>query len=436
MGWVYNLKTPDPLSQVPRVIAICLVFPIVAFLAVLLRLYVRVYTKRAGGVDDYAALFSSILALAYGAITIAQSRWGLGLNAEYFPKENVVPFSRVQYAGGPVYTLALLGFKVSLLASYLRIGGFVKAYRIVIIAVIVACVCNQLTFTFVLCFACRPIARQWDMSIQGSCIDTVSSYYALAGTSLAFDCIIIALPLPVLITLRLQRRQKAALVAVFALGFFVTIIQIIRIFTIKDLKTYTDSQPIVLWSVIEISLGVGLPIPYLNFTALLHPLHCLHSPASRSLRSLIDDQVIISCIPSYGPLFHSLSLLSSTRRRHPDGYRSESYRLTSPSKRPTGYIHGSGSRPFDSSIPATTTIMSTAAERERDKVSSDGNSEDRILAPCAHINGQSNSHSGGQGSESETTLAELKGMSENGIHTMTEVRVESHSVKGCGWTSD
>jgi hypothetical protein len=81
------------------------------------------------------------------------------------------------------------------------------------------------------------------------------------GTSLAFDCIIIALPLPVLITLRLQRRQKAALVAVFALGFFVTIIQIIRIFTIKDLKTYTDSQPIVLWSVIEISLGVGLPIP-------------------------------------------------------------------------------------------------------------------------------------------------------------------------------
>jgi hypothetical protein len=113
MGWVYNLKTPDPHSQVPRVVAICLVFPIVAFLAVLLRLYVRVYTKRAGGVDDYAALFSSILALAYGAITIAreslrhwsckarmltgiESRWGLGLNAQYFPKENVVPFSRVR----------------------------------------------------------------------------------------------------------------------------------------------------------------------------------------------------------------------------------------------------------------------------------------------------------------------------------------------------
>lgn len=72
MGWVYNLKTPDPHSQVPRVIAICLVFPIVAFLAVLLRLYVRIHTKRAAGVDDYAALFSSILAIAYGAISIAR----------------------------------------------------------------------------------------------------------------------------------------------------------------------------------------------------------------------------------------------------------------------------------------------------------------------------------------------------------------------------
>lgn len=88
------------------------------------------------------------------------------------------------------------------------------------------------------------------------------------GTSLAFDCIIIALPLPVLITLRLHRRQKAALVAVFALGFFVTIIQIIRIFTIKNLKTYTDSQPIVLWSVIEISLGVSTLPSSLNHRTL------------------------------------------------------------------------------------------------------------------------------------------------------------------------
>lgn len=78
----------------------------------------------------------------------------------------------------------------------------------------------------------------------------------LAGTSLGFDLLIIALPLPVLLTLRLRRLQKVALVVIFALGFFVTIIQIIRIFTVRNLQTYTDSRPIIVWSVVEVSLGV------------------------------------------------------------------------------------------------------------------------------------------------------------------------------------
>lgn len=42
----------------------------------------------------------------------------------------------------------------------------------------------------------------------------------------------------------------------FALGFFVTIIQAVRIQTISALSTYTDSQPIIEWSIVEINLGV------------------------------------------------------------------------------------------------------------------------------------------------------------------------------------
>ena len=63
-----------------------------------------------------------------------------------------------------------------------------------------------------------------------------------------------------LLQLQLRRRQKIALVVLFALGFFVTIIQIIRIFTVKNLKTYTDSKPIIIWSVIEISVAVRLSL--------------------------------------------------------------------------------------------------------------------------------------------------------------------------------
>lgn len=100
------------------------------------------------------------------------------------------------------------------------------------------------------------MAKQWDTSIDGKCIDTIPFYFSLAGTSIGLDLIIIALPLPVLWKLQLRLKQKIILAALFALGLFVTIIQIIRIFTVKDLKTYTDSKNIVIWSCVEISLGV------------------------------------------------------------------------------------------------------------------------------------------------------------------------------------
>lgn len=64
---------------------------------------------------------------------------------------------KVQYAGGPIYTLALLGFKISLLTSYLRIGGFVPLYRYVIYGAIVAVSCNQFIFTLVISLACHPV---------------------------------------------------------------------------------------------------------------------------------------------------------------------------------------------------------------------------------------------------------------------------------------
>ena len=72
MGWVYNLETWDPNSEIPRVIAVSVIFSILAFFAVCLRFYVRHRTHRAPWVDDYAALASSILTLVYASIMVAR----------------------------------------------------------------------------------------------------------------------------------------------------------------------------------------------------------------------------------------------------------------------------------------------------------------------------------------------------------------------------
>lgn len=72
MGWVYNLHETDPNSEISRVIAICLVCSILAFLSVCLRFYVRISNKRFPWIDDYAALASSLLTLAYAGIAVAR----------------------------------------------------------------------------------------------------------------------------------------------------------------------------------------------------------------------------------------------------------------------------------------------------------------------------------------------------------------------------
>ena len=77
--------------------------------------------------------------------------------------------------------LASLGFKVAFLASYLRIGGFIKPYRIVTIVTLVAVTLNQVIFTSIVIFSCIPVSKVWNPSIEGHCIAGVTFYYAIAG---------------------------------------------------------------------------------------------------------------------------------------------------------------------------------------------------------------------------------------------------------------
>lgn len=240
---------------------------------------------------------------------------------------------QVQYVGGPVYCLALLGFKVALLTSYLRIAGVVKLYRKIIFAAIAVCVINQLIFAIIISVSCIPVsllfllnlrnsnqvqvAKQWDASIKGKCIDEVPFYFALAGTSIGLDLVIIVLPLPVLWKLQLRLKQKIILAALFALGFFVTVIQIFRIFTVKDLKTYTDSKNIVIWSCVEISLGVRLE-PVLGLTQGTGKLTDVlgHRLVHPNLRPPIQSLCIRS---QFIPQWRHVAILST--RFGPPGYQ-------------------------------------------------------------------------------------------------------------------
>lgn len=64
------------------------------------------------------------------------------------------------------------------------------------------------------------------------------------------------LPFPVLMRLKMQKRKKVVLLGLFGLGVFITVIQLVRILTVKRLAVYTDSAPLIMWSAVETNLGI------------------------------------------------------------------------------------------------------------------------------------------------------------------------------------
>ncbi|KAK1999627.1 integral membrane protein [Colletotrichum falcatum] len=257
-GWTYNTPIDTPTTG-PHIAALCTIFTSISLFLVCLRLYIRTTLVKAVGYDDWMIVISWLGACGYAVCTMIQTKWGLGLaSLKDMPDENVLPFSKLQFIGGPLYVVGIWGFKMSLLFSYLRFFPDGR-YRIGTIIVAVACTMAHIAFVLVFVFLCTPIEKQYDPSIPddvGSCVDSVAFYLTLSALTIVFDVLIMFLPFPVIIASRIQRRKKAVLLGLFVLGAFVTVIQAIRIQTIRNLANYLDSAQSIQWSVIEACMGI------------------------------------------------------------------------------------------------------------------------------------------------------------------------------------
>ena len=67
---------------------------------------------------------------------------------------------------------------------------------------------------------CRPVAYNWDLTIEGgSCADRPAAYLAAGIINLLVDVMVLCLPMPMVWNLQLPKRSKLALSCVFGLGF-------------------------------------------------------------------------------------------------------------------------------------------------------------------------------------------------------------------------
>ncbi|RMY72384.1 hypothetical protein D0863_04549 [Hortaea werneckii] len=334
IGWVYNLSSVPEDSGASTIVAVAVAFSILSLFACALRLYCKLVFMRGVGLDDAAVLSSFILGTAYCANTIYQTRWGFGLDDDQIPRENILEYSKVrqdgyvQYAGGPLYALGILGFKLSLLSVYHQLAGFKRLYRSVLWVTMALVTLNSVAFAFVFAFSCDPPAKVWNNDIAGTCVNEVAFYF---GATIGLDLLVIALPFPIIKGLQLDARKKIGLGALFGLGIFVTVVQILRVESFAKIKGYTDSQQPITWSMIEIHVG------------------CL-----------------VACIPTYTPLLRKLGhkVTREYRGNHNAAFRVRRWTVTSGLESISHRLSATRSAANESQAPVDTNKSMTCADDE------------------------------------------------------------------------
>ncbi|PTB44579.1 uncharacterized protein TrAFT101_003129 [Trichoderma asperellum] len=254
MAWAYNTQEGTP-NNGSMIASIALAVTALSLVALCLRLYVRTRIAKAVGLDDWLIIAGWIGACGYASAIVVQTKWGLGLTSlNDMPDKNVVNFGFTQYVGAPFYVLGIWGFKTSLLVSYVRLVP--GTYRLVPISLAVIVTLAHIAFLLVFLLLCIPVRKQWIPTTPGHCGQAVPFYITFSSLTIIFDVITLVLPFPVLIKLQMKRRRKIALLCLFALGIFVTIVQIIRIQTIASLVNYLDSAEAIKWSIVETNVGI------------------------------------------------------------------------------------------------------------------------------------------------------------------------------------
>ncbi|KAK1961162.1 ATP synthase F0 [Colletotrichum sublineola] len=267
MGWVVN-ATPEveAISQWPTIVAIACVLSFLSVTVVGSRLWIR-HTARGLASDDWMSALSMVFALIYSGLTIAQTRYGLGLPVKLRPKANLIKYTRINFAGRPFYQLGISFFKIALLISYLRLlkGTDQKGYRRVVWFTIAMVFIAHLACTFSLIFACTPVDKSWNPLKEGTCLPAGPSFTAYAVVTIVSDVVVAILPIPVLLKLNIRIEKKAGLIAIFLLGLFTTICSILRYLEIDRIQFGDgNSTMLVLWGTIEFNVGnIVSSLPFL-----------------------------------------------------------------------------------------------------------------------------------------------------------------------------
>lgn len=263
------------------VLAVSIILLVLASVFVFFRMVSRAAIVKKVALDDYFMVVAWIIAFGLTMSVIWGTRYGLGRHVEDIPPQWTSTLKKCNYVFSVLYNPALMMSKTSILVFYLTLSKSNHTFRWATIATLVVVNCGGFALTMLNVWQCTPVHAVFRSPIPktAACTDIVTIYLSSAPLNIITDLAILFLPMPILTSMRLPKKQKIILIVTFSFGIFVTAIDVVRIAYLQsaaetrlanihsnvnednnltsestDFNWYASLS--FMWSVVEVNLGI------------------------------------------------------------------------------------------------------------------------------------------------------------------------------------
>lgn len=188
--------------------------------------------------------------------------------------------------------------RFSLLCFYYRLVQHINWRRstIVLHVVVVINVIFSVGNMLALCLACRPLNVLWSGELHPKCINLSNFLFSMAVATTVLEFIVAMLPVPVILTLQMDRKQKWSVAALLCMGLFTTLAGCIRNYYVwkgwfSSYDAFWTADPIWLSAEIENWVAiVSLCLTYLYLLLIRMIKVCACAPALRPVLGRLIGQ--------------------------------------------------------------------------------------------------------------------------------------------------
>ncbi|KAJ4352927.1 hypothetical protein N0V95_003837 [Ascochyta clinopodiicola] len=215
------------------------------------------------GWDDYVMISAMTLSIVAEVVVVVEVHFGAGRHKQYIDPSDYANGYKLNFVTQFIHLFAISLVKVSVGFFLLRIAVSC-IYRRIIISVMGFLLVYTIGSFFTIVLQCTNVAVLWDPTVTATCWSphTIRALsYVNVSLNIVTDLLFsFAIPIPLLWSLRMNKRQRLSLIGVFGLGIFATGAAVARMSFLSSYANSTDwlwdSRTLTVWSVIESNIGI------------------------------------------------------------------------------------------------------------------------------------------------------------------------------------